>query len=176
MITDRKYPIGTFNPQDSYTDQEIAGLIATIEKAPADYRSLVESLSESDLENTYREGSWNVRQLIHHVADIHLLHFLRMKKALTEPDYKEVTLINMDGWAKTPEASVMPIEPSLTIFENIGYRYIYLAKTLTPEQLEIAYFHPVRKIWLSQQHALAMSAWHVSHHFAHVQLALGRIE
>ncbi|MCE6992991.1 YfiT family bacillithiol transferase [Dyadobacter sp. CY323] len=175
-MTDRKFPIGPFAPQENYSEEELANLISVIESAPADYRNLVTDLSETDLNKTYREGSWTVKQLIHHVADIHLLHFFRMKQALTDPDYKDVTLINMDGWAKTPEASLMPIDVSLTILESIGTRYVYLAKTLTPEQFEIAYFHPVRKIWLNQRHALAMSAWHVTHHFAHINLALGKID
>ncbi|KAA0989833.1 YfiT family bacillithiol transferase [Dyadobacter aurulentus] len=175
-MTDRKYPIGQFTWQERYTDEELANLISVIESAPADYRELVADLAESDLDKTYREGSWTVRQLVHHVADIHLLHFFRMKKALTEPDYKEVTLINMDGWAETVEAKDMPIDTSLAIFEKIGERYLYLAKSLTADQLDIAYFHPLRKIWLSQRHALAMSAWHVTHHFAHIELALGKIE
>ncbi|WP_031530632.1 DinB family protein [Dyadobacter crusticola] len=172
-MIDRKYPIGPFVSQADYTDEELAELISTIETAPAAYRELAANFSEEDLGKTYREGSWTVQQLIHHVADIHLVHFFRMKKALTEPDYKEVTLINMDGWVKTPEAVSYPIADSLAAFESIGNRYVYLAKSLTSEQLDIAYFHPVRQMWISQKHALAMSAWHVKHHFAHIELALG---
>ncbi|WP_439556742.1 YfiT family bacillithiol transferase [Dyadobacter sp.] len=175
-MTDRKYPIGPFVPQESYTEEELAELIATIESAPAAYRELAANFSDEDLRKTYREGSWTVQQLIHHVADIHLVHFFRMKKALTEPAYKEVTLINMDGWVKTPEADLYPIADSLAIFESIGNRYVYLAKNLTAEQLDIAYFHPVRQMWISQKQALAMSAWHVKHHFAHIELALGILE
>ncbi|TLU98843.1 YfiT family bacillithiol transferase [Dyadobacter luticola] len=175
-MTDRRYPIGPFAYQENYTAEELADLISIIDSAPAAYQSLVQDISEEDLKKTYREGSWTVHQLIHHVADIHMVHFFRMKKALTEPDYKEVALINMDGWAHTPDASVMPIADSLQIFQNVGNRYVYLAKGLTPEQLNIAQFHPVRKILLSQKHAIAMSAWHVQHHYAHIELALGLLE
>src|SRR5687767_3156846 len=99
-----KFPIGPFMPQDGITPENLKEMISTIEAAPAKYRALVEDLSASDLKKTYREGSWSIRQLVHHVADMQLLHFLRMKKALTEQDYKELTLVNMDGWAATPEA------------------------------------------------------------------------
>jgi hypothetical protein len=175
-MIDRKFPIGPFSAQEHYTEEELAGLISIAEAAPAKYRNLVGGLSDEELSKTYRDGSWTVRQLVHHVADIHLLHFFRMKKALTEPDYKQVTLINMDGWAATPEACLMPIETSLAMFESIGNRYVYLAQNLTQEQLDMAYFHPARKIWLNQRHALAMTAWHVEHHFAHLRIALGEIE
>ena len=171
-MQDRKFPIGPFVVQESYTEGELKQLIKTIETAPAHYRSLVRNLSESDLEKTYREGSWTIRQLVHHVADIHLLHFFRMKKALTEADYKEVTLINMDGWAKTPDAATAPISDSLEMFDFIGKRYVYLANNLTEEQFSLSYFHPLRQFWIDQKQALAMSAWHVSHHLAHIKLAL----
>ena len=39
---------------------------------------------EEDLKKTYREGSWTIRQLVHHVADTHQWHFIRIKQALTE--------------------------------------------------------------------------------------------
>lgn len=169
---DAKYPIGNFNKQDFYSPEEIQSLIHIIETAPAKYNVLVKNLSEADLTKTYRDGSWNVRQLIHHVADIQLLHFLRMKKALTEPDYKDVTLILMDEWVKTPDGIRAPIEDSLVMFEGITKRHVYLLKSLTDENLKIEYFHPVRKYIINQAQALAMTAWHVQHHYAHIEVAI----
>ncbi len=94
-------PIGPFVIQDTYSADELARLIDIIETSPTAYRQLVEDLSPTDLAKTYREGSWIVQQLVHHVADMQLLHYLRMKKALTETDYAEVTMIDMNGWAAT---------------------------------------------------------------------------
>lgn len=51
-----------------------------------------------------------MQQLVHHVADIQLLHFLRIKKASTEPDYTEVTLIDLDAWAGTADGRNEPVE------------------------------------------------------------------
>jgi len=174
-MTDRKFPIGPFVPQESYSKEELGKLIQDIALAPLEYKKRLEGISESDLAKTYRTGSFTVRQLVHHVADIHLLHYFRMKQALTNTDYKEVTLINMDGWAATPDGIDAPIEDSLDILESMGKRYVYLINSLMDEQFEIAYFHPLRKIWLTQKHAIAMSAWHVKHHLAHVDLALSDI-
>ncbi|GAB3961538.1 bacillithiol transferase BstA [Spirosoma harenae] len=171
-MEDRKYPIGPFAMQDTYSADELAKLIAIIETSPATYRQLVQNISPDDLTKTYREGSWTVQQLVHHVADIQMLHFLRMKKALTEPDYENVTLINMNGWAATSDSTEAPITDSLEMFEAITRRYIWLAKSLTEEQLAITYFHTVRQLTFTQAQALAMSAWHVQHHLAHIKLAL----
>jgi len=167
-----QYPIGPLSLQENYTPEEIQKLIATIQNAPEAYRNIVENLSETDLLKTYREGSWNIRQLVHHVADIAFLHYFRMKKALTEPG-SEMAIIRMDAWATTPDSLQGEIKDSLLIFKGITNRYTLLAQSLTEDQANIGYFHPIRQITLNQKQALAMSAWHVEHHLKHVGLALG---
>ncbi|GAB3918183.1 YfiT family bacillithiol transferase [Larkinella terrae] len=171
-MDNRRYPIGLFQYKESYSPEEIKQFISIIETIPASYRLLVEDLAPEDLGRTYREGSWTIQQLIHHVSDIQLVHFFRMKKALTEPDYEVVTLINMDKWVETPDGKTAPIEDSLVSFDSITRRYVYLMKSLTDEQLAIKYYHPVRKIWFDQAQAIAISAWHTQHHLAHIKLAL----
>lgn len=171
-MENRKYPIGPFTHQETYSPEELKQFVAILETMPDSYRLLVEKLSPEELAKTYREGSWTIQQLIHHVCDIQFLHFFRMKKALTEPDYEVVTLINMDGWVETPDSKTAPIDDSLQVFASISRRYVYLLKSLTDEQLAIAYYHPVRKLWFNQAQAMAMSVWHTQHHLAHIKLAL----
>lgn len=171
-ITLLKYPIGPFAKQDHYSAEELNAFISTIEASPDNYKRLVENISTEDFSKTYRPGSWNVLQLIHHVADIQMLHFLRMKKALTEPDYKDVTLIDMDAWVTTPDGISAPVEDSLIMLEGITKRYVYLLRSLTEKDLKIEYFHPVRKYMINQAQAIAMSAWHVRHHLEHIKIAI----
>lgn len=174
-MTDRKFPIGKLVLQDSYSKEEIGQLIEVIASIPAEYRKRVADLSDEDLLKTYREGSWNIRQLVHHVADLQFVHYLRMKKAITEPDYREVTLIDMNAWAGTPDSLNMPVAPSLALFEGTHARYAYMAGALSEEQLAIRYYHAPRNFWFDQAQALAMSVWHTRHHLAHIDLALGNI-
>src|SRR6218665_880962 len=110
-----KFPIGRLNLQDEYSKKEVLAMIDSIAATPELYKQICENLTEKQLLNTYREGGWNIKQLVHHVADMHLLHFFRMKKALTEPDYKEATLVNMNGWAETADSTNDSIEDSLMI-------------------------------------------------------------
>jgi hypothetical protein len=172
-MIDLRYPIGGFKIQEAYTTAELSSLVEQIENAPQQYSKLVSNLTEENLGNQYREGSWTVRQLVHHVADIQLLHFLRMKKAVTEPNYDQTTLINMDGWAATVDGVSAPVEDSLLMLEGITRRYVCLARSLSEEQLSISYLHTVRQITFNQKQALAISAWHLNHHLAHIKLALG---
>lgn len=166
-----KYPIGPFSIRQQISEAELEELVRTIESAPAKYRAITRDLTESDLKKTYRPGSWNVQQLVSHVADISLLHLFRMKKALTE-DYKEATQINMDGWANTADGRSSPIADSLDMFEAITKKQVHLIRSLDPKQLNIAYYHPVRKFDIDQKNAISMSAWHVRHHLEHIRIAL----
>lgn len=175
-MTDRRFPIGPIALKESYSDDEIREFIRIIAEVPAEYRKRIAKLPDEDLLKTYREGSWNIRQLIHHVADLQFVHYLRMKKAITELDYNEVTLVDMNAWACTPDSLNAPVEASLAIFEGTHARYAYLAGTLSEAQFARKYYHPLRGFWIDQRQALAMSVWHVQHHLAHIDLALGNIE
>lgn len=171
-MEDRKFPIGPFVSQPGYSPTELHQLLTILDASPAAYRQAVENRSAAELSKTYRPGSWTVQQLVHHVADIQMLHFLRLKKALTEPDYETVTLIDMNAWAATPDALAAPVDDSLLLFEGVQRRYVWLARSLDETQLGIRYFHPLRQVTFTQAQALALSAWHVRHHLAHIQLAL----
>ena len=167
-----KYPIGPLTRKDEYSGEELQNLIKKIEQAPEQYRLLSEGLSSDDLNKTYRPGSYTVGQLFHHVADIQLLHFFRMKKALTENDYRNVTLIDMDAWVTTADVTKAPVSDSLDMLESITKRYIILLRSLTTEQLAVEYYHPVRKYTITQAQAINMSAWHLQHHLEHIRIAL----
>lgn len=172
QLTQLKFPIGPFEAPENISRNELDEFIKVIEAAPAKYRTATKDLSESDLKKTYREGAWNIQQLVNHVADMQMLHFLRMKKALTEPDYKESTLVNIQAWANTPDCLSFPVADSLNMIDGITKRFVFLMRSLDEKQLEIAYYHPVRKIMLNQKQAIAMTAWHVKHHLAHITIAL----
>jgi uncharacterized damage-inducible protein DinB len=169
-----KFPIGPFTAPQNVSKEELGSLITTVASAPAKYRDLTANLSASDLKKTYRDGSWNVQQIVNHVADMQLLHFFRMKRAMTETDYKEITLVNIDGWAHTSDGLTSPIADSLDMFESIGKRFVHLMRSLDETQQQIAYYHPIRKTMLDQKQAIAMSAWHVRHHLEHIKIALGK--
>ena len=174
-MTDRKFPIGPFIKQENYSEEQLHSFIRIIETIPSQYRALVEKLSEHELEKRYREDSWTIRQIVHHVADIHYLYYLRMKKAISEPDYKEMTLIDMNAWSVMPDSLSGPVSGSLLALEGIHQRYVLLAKSLTEEQLSISYFHPARQLWFSQKDALAIAVWHANHHMGHIKWALEEI-
>jgi hypothetical protein len=175
QLTLQKFPIGPFKLQD-VSAGEVAGLINIIEASPAKYREVTQGLSDGDLKKTYREGAWNVQQLVNHVADIQLLHFFRMKRAITESDYKEITLVNIPGWAATADGLTSPIADSIDMMEAINKRFVYLMRSLNEQQHEISYYHPLRKETFNQKQAIGLTAWHVMHHLAHIRIALAGLK
>ncbi len=171
-LKDRKFPIGPFQLQENINDEKLAEMINTIESAPAKYQVLLQQVTGDDLKKTYREGSWNVQQLVNHVADIQMLHFLRMKCAITE-DYKEVTLVNIDGWVQTSDGRESPVSDSLEMLQGVTKRLVHLMRSLDKKQHAVTWYHPIRKIHFDQKNAIALTAWHVTHHLGHIRLALG---
>src|SRR5919202_4623214 len=137
-----QYPVGRFAPKEMYSQGDVNRLVDILETAPARYEQLLSDRSEEDLAKNYREGSWTVQQLVHHVSDIQLLNFLRMKKAVTEEDY-EMTTILMDAWAVTPDATTAPIQDSLVMFDGITRRYVILLRSLDEVTWHKTVYHRV---------------------------------
>jgi hypothetical protein len=168
-----KFPIGPFKPAPAdLSRDELSALIDIVEAAPAKYRAITQGMSEEDANRTYREGAWNIRQLINHLADMQLLHLFRMKRAITESNYDVITIVDQHAWAVTPDGLNASWQDSLDMFESITKRYVFLMRSLTDEQLARTYFHPVRQVSLNQRQAISMTAWHVQHHLEHIRIAL----
>lgn len=167
-----KFPIGPFTAPDDISKTELASLINGIEESPAAYRTLTAGLSDAGLAKTYRDGAWSIRQIVNHVADMQMLHLFRMKRAITEPDYDKITIVDQHAWALTPDGLNAPVTDSLDMFEGITKRFVFLMRSLDEKQLATTYYHPIRKISLNQKQAIAMTAWHVRHHIEHIRIAL----
>ena len=79
-----KYPIGQFTAPDPIIDENLKKYISEIENLPEELNKLVKGLKEFQLDTSYRENGWTVRQVIHHIADSHMNAYIRFKLALTE--------------------------------------------------------------------------------------------
>lgn len=166
-----RYPIGPWQEQPAYTPAYLAQLLARIRSVPADYAALTASLPDADLAKQYRAGSFTVRQLVHHVADTHLMHLFRFKNALLTPG-QPALMADVNGWAGLEEARTAPVAPSLTLLDGVHQRIAFLGETLTPDQLAITYHHAIRQRDVTLAQALDMVVWHTEHHLAHIRLAL----
>jgi DinB superfamily len=166
-----QYPVGKWSPKEITDYQEIKNLAAEILKYAAQYRTLTKNLDNKQLAKKYREGSWTIRQLVHHVADSHLFHYLRLKHALTE-DKPVGVLGKINDWAEMADYTEGPIEDSLLMIESVHRRYVILFESLSEEVYDRSYFHPFRQLYLTIPQSLDMIVWHLRHHLAHIEIAL----
>ena len=167
---DVKFPIGQLHVPEHVTAEQVQEWLEKIKTYTPRLREVVDSLDDKQLGKKYREGSWTVRQLVHHIADSQLAMYQRLKMALTE-DNPTVTEFSEEQWAELPD-SELPVESSIRILEGLNERIVALGKGLTEGQLERVFMHPADGE-ISVAATLAKLCWHEEHHLAHIGIALG---
>ncbi len=163
-----RFPIGQFRPRTGLTASEREELIDRLAQFPSELRGLVESLMPEQLDKTYRDGGWTVRQVVHHVPDSHLQGYVRFKLAVTE-DSPTIKTYNQAAWGDTPDSRGAPVEASLSLLQALHQRWTYLLRSLDEEDFARTYQHPeMGEITLET--TLQLYAWHGKHHLEHVKL------
>lgn len=166
---DKKFPIGKLQVPQEVTEQDIHTWLTEIENYTTELRKTVDNLDDKHLNKTYREGSWNVRQLVHHIADSQLNMYQRLKLALTD-DNPTVPNFDQDKWAVQPDTE-LPVESSIKLLEGINERIVALGKQLTNEELNRTFTHEINgEVTVATK--MAKLAWHEAHHLAHIRIAL----
>lgn len=168
-MTNPRFPIGEFRRPDRLSDAEREEALAKIESAPRSLRRALEGISESQLESTYREGGWTIRQVVHHLADSHVNSYTRFRFALTE-DHPTIKAYDERKWAELADARTLPVEVSLNLLDALHMRWVALLRSLKPADYSRTIDHPENGTMTIDQ-LLAMYAWHGEHHVAHVALA-----
>jgi hypothetical protein len=167
---DRRYPIGKFRVEGAISALQTEQWINEINQLPEQVTELVNKLSELELQRTYREGGWNVRQLVHHLADSHLNSFVRFKLALTEEN-PVIKPYDEARWAQLADYE-MPVQSALDLLASIHNKWVVLLHALTPAQLQLTFIHPETREEVSLKENIGIYAWHGKHHLAHIYLAL----
>ncbi|QHS21780.1 putative metal-dependent hydrolase [Virgibacillus sp. MSP4-1] len=166
---DVKFPIGQLEVPEKVTLENIQEWIKQIETYTDRLRETVDSLSDEKLSKTYRDGSWNVRQLVHHIADSQLNMYQRLKLALTD-ESPTVPAFDQEKWAVQPDTE-LPVESSIKMLEGINKRIVALGHRLTEEQLSRFFVHETNgEITVATK--VAKLAWHEEHHLEHIKIAL----
>ncbi|SES02002.1 Uncharacterized damage-inducible protein DinB (forms a four-helix bundle) [Gracilibacillus ureilyticus] len=168
---DVRYPIGKLEVPDKVTLENIQEWLKEIETYTIRLRETVDSLSDEELSSTYREGSWSVRQLVHHIADSQLNMYQRVKLALTDEN-PTVPEFDEEKWAIQPDTK-LPVESSIKMLEGINERIVSLGNSLTEEQLDRSFTHQINgRITVATK--IAKLSWHEEHHLAQIKIALSK--
>jgi hypothetical protein len=167
---DRQYPIGRpALPQAPLTAAERTHYINQLAALPAQLTAAARKAGGIRLENSYRPGGWSGRQVLHHVADVHLNFYLRYRLALTEEN-PTIRPFDMNAWAELPDVAATPVTVSLTLLEALHSRWVTLLWHLTDEQWQRTFYHPAYQQTYTLDQALVQYSWHGRHHLAHIEL------
>ncbi len=166
---DVKYPIGQLQVPEKVTIEDVQDWLKEIGTYTTQLREVTGSLSDEELNKTYREGAWTVRQLVHHIADSQLNMYQRLKLALTDEN-PTVPAFDEEKWAIQPDTN-LPIDSSIKMLEGINERIVSLGSSLTEEQLNRTFTHQTNG-QISVATKVAKLAWHEKHHLAHIKIAL----
>ncbi len=162
---DPRYPLGRFQPPANILPEDRAYAVLVLAEMPEQLREAVRGLDDDQLNTPYREGGWTVRQLVHHVADSHMIAFDRLRRALTE-DFPEVRGYDEKAFATLPDTAA-PVEWSLEIVESVHARWVMVLQSLDEAQWERGFRHNERGP-MRVDVATLLYAWHSRHHVAHI--------
>lgn len=161
---DERYPIGKFEATPYQQSLHTEWLI-DIAQLPNMVEAALLNLDLWQLETPYRTGGWTVSQVVHHLVDSHTNCYARLKLALTE-DNPIIRPYEEQQWVLLADAN-LPHNNATTFLHSLHQRLYVLFKSVTAEQWERTYQHPV-----SGQHTiwdlLGLYAWHGKHHVAHI--------
>jgi uncharacterized damage-inducible protein DinB len=161
-----RYPIGRLDLTGEVTKEVLEESISAIGQLPSLLKDALADLTLEQLDSSYREGGWTIKQVVHHMADAHLNAFIRFKLALTEDKPLVKTYIE-DKWAELPDATAAPIEASLGIIEGLHCRWSILLKNMKDEDFLKEIQHPeLGLVTLSK--ITKLYGWHSRHHLGHI--------
>lgn len=168
---DVRFPIGKLEVPDKVTLENIQEWLKEIETYTIRLRETVEALNDEELSRRYRDGSWTVRQLVHHIADSQLNMYQRLKLALTDGN-PTVPAFDQDKWAILPDTE-LPVKSSIKMLEGINERIVSLGNSLTEEQFDLV-FTLQKSDEITVATKVAKLSWHEEHHLAHIKIALSQ--
>ncbi|GBG07603.1 metal-dependent hydrolase [Paenibacillus agaridevorans] len=164
---DDRYPIGTFQHQGEVTSDQRAAWIKEIAELPLLLKHSVANLTQDQLSTPYRKGGWQVRQVVHHLADSHMNSLMRFKLALTE-DHPTIRPYDEALWAELADSLKEPVDTSISLIATLHGRWVTLLESMNAEQFARTFYHPRSGETVPLDRCLGMYAWHGKHHLAQI--------
>lgn len=165
-MEDLRYPIGQYIEQP-FSEALLKEWLLDIEVLPKAIEYAIINLDAAQLEEPYRPGGWNSRQVVHHVADSHMNAYIRFKLGCTE-DNPSIKPYEEGAWALLSDVKEIPINVSITLLYALHARWHNFLTSLKREDWDRTVFHPEHKKTMTLWYLLGNYAWHGKHHTAHI--------
>lgn len=161
---DPRFPTGKFTFDQPGAANRRRDCIAAIASLPGE---LTAAMTGARLDQTYRDGGWTARQVVHHVADSHMNAFIRFRLALTE-DRPTIKPYNEAEWAKLADMQLDP-RVSIQILDGLHQRWHTMLLAMKDADFAREAIHPDHGP-RSLDWFLQLYAWHGRHHVGHIRL------
>jgi hypothetical protein len=161
-----KYPIGKYIEQP-FSAALLKEWLLDIEVLPKALEYAIVNLDAAQLEEPYRPGGWNSRQVVHHVADSHMNAYIRFKLGYTE-DNPSIKPYEEGAWAVLSDVKEIPINVSITLLYALHTRWHNFLKSIKEDEWQRTVYHPENKKTMTLWYLLGNYAWHGKHHTAHI--------
>lgn len=162
-----RFPIGLFEFGKSYSKEDIQQMTRKIDEFPGKLKRIITGLTKEQLEATYRHDGWNIRQVIHHLADSHMNAFIRFKLALTE-EMPTIKPYDPQAWSQLEDSKNAAPSFSFDLLFNLHKRWAILLKSMNDQDFERVFYHPEHQMSYELKEILAMYVWHGEHHYNHI--------
>lgn len=166
-----QFPIGKLSIPQPIKPDHITEAIEVLRLFPERLSLLAGNFTENQLNTPYREGSWTIRQLIHHIADSHNHCYNRIRWTLTE-DSPVIKAYHQDGYAAMDDYKKAPIDWSLSHIEILHHKIVYIFSSVKEKEWDNYFIHPETNAKVTVKEMVLTYAWHSNHHFAHIENAL----
>jgi uncharacterized damage-inducible protein DinB len=165
------YPIGKLTYPEQYNETELTKLIQDIRILPEQLKAVCKKVNKKKkLQYTYRDGSWTIEQIVHHIADSHLNAFIRFKLALTENN-PTIKPYDQNLWAETADVQ-LPLKVAVRLVKAIHTKWVALLENMDTNDWKRTFHHPEYNRTATLEQTLALYAWHGKHHVAQIEAAL----
>jgi uncharacterized damage-inducible protein DinB len=170
-VEQHTYPIGRFKQPAEFNETVITKLIQDIRILPEHLKTICKKVNKKKkLQYTYREGGWNIEQIVHHIGDSHMNALVRFKLALTENN-PTIKPYDHNLWTETADIQ-LPVKNSVRLVKAVHAKWVALLENMDKNDWKRTFYHPEYKRTSSLQETLALYAWHGKHHVAQIEIAL----
>lgn len=126
--------------------------------------------SEEELLKSYGPGKWNVKQLLHHIADAETVLYDRIRRTISNPN-QVVWGFDQDKWAEELNYNQLNLELSKNIYMSVRAAIIELAKLHYISKGQFQAVHSGTGVRTLKQF-FDKVAWHNSQHLDQIESAL----
>jgi len=146
-------------------------IISQLQSAKQKTLSLFQ-LSESDLNKTYGKDKWNIKQILHHLADAECVLYDRIKRIISEPK-QVIWAFDQDLWCKNLNYQDLPLEISEKIYESTRNAIIFYTRKFYEILGDKTFIHSETGVPLKDE--IDKVAWHNQNHLEQIEMALKKI-